>query len=316
MTISSLRLLLSTLVDYAGLFPPAALPLAQVVSRYHRHCEHPHRWLLGRLVLPLTELPQLSQQLQAVSAETAFWPLSVLLEPTPAAVETVVQLAQREDRLAIAALEFQPCSPAAIAALLPLLPAHFDIFFEVPTGPALSDYLAVLQGTSAAAKVRTGGLSAAAFPSVSALAQLLADCARAEVPLKATAGLHHPLRAPQLLPDGTPVEMHGFLNLAVAAAFAYDYQLTADAIAPILAARSPSAFHFSERGVTCQIDTDIAPDGGFAGWLPLETLSRVRSRYFRAIGSCSVATPIADLQRLGLLSPLSFSPPPSYALST
>src|SRR4051794_23711208 len=56
----SLRALLSGAIDYAGLFPPAQLPLTQA---YYNHVEYlwsPESWLLGRFVCPAARLPELA----------------------------------------------------------------------------------------------------------------------------------------------------------------------------------------------------------------------------------------------------------------
>jgi hypothetical protein len=52
----SLRALLSNLIDYAGLYPPAALPLAEAVEKYREHLVSPESWMLNRMVLPSTAL--------------------------------------------------------------------------------------------------------------------------------------------------------------------------------------------------------------------------------------------------------------------
>ncbi len=52
----SLRALLANVVDYAGLYPPAALPLSEAIANYERYLDSPHAWMLNRLVLPLEML--------------------------------------------------------------------------------------------------------------------------------------------------------------------------------------------------------------------------------------------------------------------
>ena len=48
----SLRVLLEGLIDYAGLFPPAALPMQEAVRNYARYREGEHAFALGRFVVP------------------------------------------------------------------------------------------------------------------------------------------------------------------------------------------------------------------------------------------------------------------------
>src|SRR5688572_24678308 len=55
---ASLRLLLRGVVDYAGLFPPAGLTMADAVAAYARHREEDASWMLGRFVLPAARLDE------------------------------------------------------------------------------------------------------------------------------------------------------------------------------------------------------------------------------------------------------------------
>src|SRR5258708_29266348 len=48
----ALRELLRGLIDYAGLFPPAALDMPEAVSNYRAYRSGPHAWMLGRFVVP------------------------------------------------------------------------------------------------------------------------------------------------------------------------------------------------------------------------------------------------------------------------
>lgn len=330
MTVPSLQLLFSTLIDYAGLFPPAQLDLPAAVSAYEHYSTTPHRWMLGRFVLPLTQLPQFEDCLNHLDRQyaAAFWPLSIVLPASIQALEMLAPWLEKQHRFTISALEFRLAAADAngevgadaIAPLLPHLPPHSDLFFEVPLDATLPDYIAVLQGTRAAVKVRTGGLTAADFPTVEALAQFLATCAAARLPFKATAGLHHPLRSWQTLPNGQSVKMHGFLNLAIAAAFAYGHGATAAEIASILQIETLDALTFSDHEIICPSPlwsqalglSNVARHLPLN--LPLDLLARVRSRYFLGIGSCSFQDPLTELYRLKLLdAPSSI---PSYACST
>ncbi len=51
----SLQALLANLIDYAGLYPPAALPLAGVAENYDAYLGDAESWILNRLVLPADE---------------------------------------------------------------------------------------------------------------------------------------------------------------------------------------------------------------------------------------------------------------------
>jgi hypothetical protein len=65
---SSLRVLLEGLIDYAGLFPPAALSMQDAVRNYARYREGEFAWALGRFVVPLERMNEVPEE----------FPLSVL----------------------------------------------------------------------------------------------------------------------------------------------------------------------------------------------------------------------------------------------
>ena len=48
----SLRALLEHLIDYAGLFPPAALSMQDAVRNYARYREGEYAWALGPFIVP------------------------------------------------------------------------------------------------------------------------------------------------------------------------------------------------------------------------------------------------------------------------
>ena len=48
----SLRALLERLIDYAGLFPPAALSMQDAVRNYARYRDGEHEWALGKFIVP------------------------------------------------------------------------------------------------------------------------------------------------------------------------------------------------------------------------------------------------------------------------
>ncbi|HXA50274.1 MAG TPA: hypothetical protein VNV86_08230 [Candidatus Acidoferrum sp.] len=122
-------------------------------------------------------------------------------------------------------------------------------------------------GMSARAKIRTGGLTAEAYPSAEDLAGFLHRAAGARVAFKATAGLHHPLPLPP---------MHGFVNVFLAACQVWHGATEADALATLRAT---------------SIDIDLTP----------EQVRDARTNFAISFGSCSFEEPVDDLRRLGWL---------------
>jgi len=80
----SLRALLTNLVDYAGLYPPAALSLPEALDNYKRYLASPESWILNRLVLPAPKLSDVDLGRN--------WRVTLLVEnepgPLPVQVET------------------------------------------------------------------------------------------------------------------------------------------------------------------------------------------------------------------------------------
>jgi hypothetical protein len=204
---ASLEALLSHLIDYAGLYPPAALPLRDVAERYAAYRASPDAWMLNRVVLPAAKLAE------APLGEG--WRVALLVDrepgPLPPQVETLeTKLAHRLS-----------------------LPTYCEAPLERVSG--------------AFAKLRTGGLTPDAIPAPEAIADFLLRAADLRLPFKATAGLHHPIRSLHPLTytaDSPRAVMHGFVNLFAAAAFAWD-GAGRDLLIAILTEEDPRAFEFA-----------------------------------------------------------------------
>lgn len=136
-------------------------------------------------------------------------------------------------------------------------------------------------------KLRTGGLDAAAFPSSARLAAVLLACREAGVPLKFTAGLHHPVRRHDA---GVRAIMHGFVNVFTAAVLGYALQLDLHDLIAILDEEDPANFRFDDES---------------AAWNDAEAtigeIEHARRCVAVSFGSCSFDEPRDDLRGLGWL---------------
>src|SRR5262249_57509614 len=79
----SLRDLLSGLIDYAGLFPPAALDMRTATRKYAEYRESEYRWALGRFVVPVARLDEFEKAAEGILPDGGwegdeFWRLSAL----------------------------------------------------------------------------------------------------------------------------------------------------------------------------------------------------------------------------------------------
>jgi hypothetical protein len=246
------RALLERLIDHAALFPPASMGMEEALAEDRTARSSEYAWMLDRFVCPATRLGELD----GLDA-----PVSVVLDgelgSPAAAIETRLTEPRPDPRELIGtAQRLRELSP--------------EVYFELVLGDRWRDDLPAAIGAIAAVggrvKLRCGG---EVVPSAEQVALVLVSCREAGVVMKATAGLHHPIRRG---------EEHGFLNLLCAAAHAGEGPAV---VRELVEAES-------------------------LGALPLASLSaeRVRStreRLFKGFGSCSWREPVDDLRSLGVL---------------
>ena len=136
-------------------------------------------------------------------------------------------------------------------------------------------------------KLRCGGKNAAAVPSVERVAHTITVCRDARVPLKFTAGLHHPVRR---FDAGLQTHTHGFLNVFAAGAFALARGLPEDVIGELIANEDPAALNFTDDGITWN---ELHVSAG--------EINEARELLVLSVGSCSFDEPREDLKALGLM---------------
>jgi hypothetical protein len=293
----AVRTLMTELIDYAGLFPPAALSLEMAVHNYARYLESEHCWMLGRFILPASRLPELSETLRSLavrrSSSQALWKISALVgENFDSDIASIVRFnSENRDAAVVDAIETKPELRGRIAEVIAVAPVAMQIFAECPLQSSV-DFLTALQRSGARAKIRTGGLVPGAIPSTRDLATFLINAAKAGIAFKATAGLHHPLRClkPLTYDSNAPsAEMHGFLNLLVACALALS-GASIEVLCEVLADQNPASFEFS--------DTEVRWKQHSFSNLQLQD---VRERSLLSFGSCSFAEPVNELASMGWL---------------
>ena len=198
----------------------------------------------------------------------------------------------RRQPLLVDVLEMKVGTPGDVEAAMAGKPEGLTAYFEIPIQQDPSPLLLAIGGAGGRAKVRTGGVTGDLFPAPELLARFLLACARAGVPFKATAGLHHPVRSvrPLTYAPGSPTAlMHGFLNVFLAAAFAAE-GMAEGTLAALLTEESPSAFRFEAGAVSWRGHS-----------LPEARLAKARRDFAIAFGSCSFEEPREDLSEAGLL---------------
>jgi hypothetical protein len=288
------RALLASLIDYAGLFPPAGLPMADAVAEYARWRRSPEAWMLGRFVVPAARLGELVGALAGIPDGDEPWPLSALVGPDVAGAATRLARFDRESdgRARVDAVELTAATPAEAEAALDALPPGMDAYVELLFGVDPGPLLGVLRARGARAKIRTGGVIPEAVPEPAQVARFIAACADAGVPFKATAGLHHAVRAEHALtyaPDAPRVAMHGFLNVFAAAAVAHAGVATD--LEAVLREEDAAAFQLDGEGLAWRELRVLTAD-----------LAECRASFAASFGSCSFAEPVADLRALGVIA--------------
>ena len=292
---ASLRALLSGLIDYAGLFPPAKLSLREATANFLRYARGPHAWMLGKFVLPAAQLGEFRDTVAGIPEAAGFaFPLSVLLGGEPARDAELVREARDEGNAShsIKAIEFRASSMAMVAEISALFPKECTVFCEVPPKENLSHWLHAIHETRALAKIRTGGVTLDSFPSSADVAEFVMQCKSQGLGFKATAGLHHPVRSEHALTyeSGSVCGvMHGFLNVFLGAVLANN-GISKDQLVKIL--DDTQAESFRAAAETFQWNQVPASTSDIAA---------TRQHFAISFGSCSFEEPIRDLRKLGLL---------------
>jgi hypothetical protein len=293
----SLRALLSGVVDYAGLFPPAELDMQTTVRNYADHLAGDAAWMLGRLVVPagrLDELEAHTQGLLPTQEDAEPWPLSAAVSPAgDPKLEADLQrirafneahASAAEGLATIRTIELRADAADAIEGALNRMPDELFPFFELPAEPDPRGMMAALAGSDAGAKVRTGGQT---VPRPQELARFITACAAAGLPFKATAGLYHPLRRPS---QAAGAEEFGFLNVLVAAVLADKAHLGEEELARVLVAESPDSLAFDDEAL------------GWGGHrVATGAVEEARMKFAVSFGSCSFTEPLEDLRAMKLL---------------
>jgi hypothetical protein len=291
--------LLSGLIDYAGLFPPASESMRTAVQNYAAYQNGADSVALGRFIVPVTRLAEFEDQArdllpQGVGSDP--WKVSALVAgDVRGAGEELLRFNARHasgsaaGRATIDVVELKSSEPGDIERQRSALPQGFTPYFEIPAEPNVESLVQTLASIGARAKIRTGGVTPDAFPSSRDILDFMVACQRHGVPFKATAGLHHPVRGHYRLTydagSGTGL-MFGFLNVFAGAAMLRTGQ-GVDVAATVLDETDASAFSFTDDAIMWR-DRRIEVD----------QIVDLRSHFAVSFGSCSFREPVDELAAL------------------
>jgi len=136
-------------------------------------------------------------------------------------------------------------------------------------------------------KLRCGGVTPDLIPPVARVASVVARAHDLGVPLKFTAGLHHPIRGMDHV-AGEP--MHGFLNVYGAGLLAHAERWSEAQLEPVIADTEAGSFRLDASGFAWR-GTLVAT----------ARIATIRERMLGGYGSCSFDDPVTDLRALHML---------------
>ena len=146
---NSTTALLTNLIDYAGLFPPASLSMAACVANYDLYLRSQWDWILGRLIIPVARLAEFEDALSKLPNQgtlSAIWRLSVL--PGDDVIADVARIREFNARMAnisdrsaaIESIELRVSNVENVNRLSDIIPRELETYFEIPLS-SHSEYL-------------------------------------------------------------------------------------------------------------------------------------------------------------------------------
>lgn len=307
---SSLKAFLHGLIDYAGLFPPAKLPLDQAIKNYTAYINCKDAWMLRPFVLPAAKLFEIKEYAQLFEEKRPLR-LSIAGSKTETEREFLSQLKKDVEQIGYFRKRYGDWLKVEVLELpLPVNVPSKEFLHEVANitreigvnvfceihllkenkwEDHVTNSLDVIaslnseNGEDFGIKWRTGGIKAELIPDPDRLAFAIAQCRDRDLAMKFTAGLHHPVR---MYREEVNAKMHGFLNVFIASMLAYELKLNETIVKAILLDEDPSHFKITDETI---------------GWQQLvlspEQISRLRKSVC-SFGSCSFDEPTDELREL------------------
>mgnify|MGYP000845342726 FL=1 len=314
------------IIDYAGMYPPAVLGLKPAFANYIQYLESEDEWIISKFVCSVKSFSDIFAKKDVKKILDGYkggrWiDFSILitggqdqkefksmLEKECGIIRDI--LAANTGKISVSSLEAKISSGMintfANYSLKKLLNKSSEIIINYDlTGARLyvepeinAKYETIFSKTAEAAaecdhkggragfKLRTGGVTPDAFPTIEQVAAALDACKENQAHFKATAGLHHPVRH---FNRTVGTKMHGFLNIFGAGILHFANTLSMKELKEILSDESSTGFVFSEDEFYWN---DIAADA--------EKTMKARSGFVTSFGSCSFDEPREDLKNIGL----------------
>ncbi len=280
--------------------------MEDALTKQAAYARSPDEWLLATFVLPVARFGDSIPFLARFDREHPLR-VSVLGPKTTGAADLMVELkksmgairsilASHAGIISVNQLEMALPDNADLAVLAEvggiLAGSDLQSFWEAPVDVAEEtiDLLARHNGRGSnrafGYKLRTGGLTPDAFPTSEQIARALVAATQSHVPIKFTAGLHHPLRQYR---DEVGARMHGFLNVLGAGVLAAQHRWNEEQTTEMLEDEAREGFAF---------DDDVFR---WREWTVSSDQIRTHRKVVTSFGSCSFDDPREDLRGFALL---------------
>ena len=330
----SLRTFMNGLIDYAGLFPPADLPLNEAIEEYVSQLKSDNCAMLSRFIIHTSKLNDLDEFLPLFS-NLGPLRLSVLGGGGNSDDEYLNKITQNitdingfrkkhEKKIKIDVIECKMPSNSPSRKTLQEVTTllnengltHYHEFLKLPVinmnystdvdestwdKEIVPTVELISEMENAGIKLRCGGVVKEAFPTVEQIAAMIQTCVIAEVPMKFTAGLHHPIRH---FAEEYDEYMHGFINTFGAGIFATTFPKPKNSqekyrmfilLSHMIDEQNAENFNFTNDSLIWKVgderDTEFEMDA--------EKIENARRKGMISYGSCSFQEPIDDLSQLG-----------------
>lgn len=319
--LKSVEAFTENLIDYAGLFPPAKLPLKEALNNYLKYKTESYNRILSKFICPAKLLPDLENLINN-NLSNKDLSISILgtsgnnLKDFKKNFEDDINywnnfISKFENIATTKSFEIKfpegliaNYDSKEISDLINYISNNIKnkisqpafLFFEGFMGSDWKKNIkSLIDGINISNekeinfgfKLRTGGENPEAFPTPEQIAFTIRECLDRSVPMKCTAGLHHPLRQ---YDKATGTMMHGFINVFGAGIIAMRHNISDIGLKEILSDENPANFIFTNEYFS------------WKDWrMQIEDITFARKDLIISFGSCSFDEPIDDLKSLNLL---------------
>lgn len=324
----SLQQFMSGIIDYAGLFPPAKLPLDEAIRNYAKYRQGHDNWMLSRFIIPASKLNELDKYADELFSDDEPFAFSVLggktetVEGFKEEVNTVINLcnafgekhpglvstdmlevklphdaARSQDIHLIGELMDDTAEQLQSSPLAPSVIVYEGLFDESWQADNKAIILALADHNNKFSSDRNYHSAAYKIRCGGVTADLFPSVEQVAFILNSTKQNNVALKGTAGLhhpvrhyADEVQTKMHGFFNVFGGAMLAHANDIGIKKLEEIIKDENPDSFQFSENKFSWN-NYSVSTD----------EIKKLRKNVLLSYGSCSFDEPREDLQKLGLL---------------